>query len=229
VTVADYYDNVRDDVIAVLPAQLGSVLDVGCGNGATGATILDQRRASVVDGIELDQAAAAAARHRYRHVWTVDLDGGDAVTWIRKNLPQGYNTIMCNDVLEHVRDPWVLLEALVTRLGRGGQLVVSLPNVQCVEAVGPLLLGRFQYRDSGVLDRTHLRFFTRQTGRQLIEQAGLEVAAEAVQRVGQSRPLVTRKLLQALGPFSVRQMIYLARWPKARPASGPADSPPPSG
>ena len=85
------------------------------------------------------------------------------------------------DVLEHLVDPWAAVRQAREMLAPGGALVVSIPNVLHHAVVKDLLRGRFDYRDAGVLDRTHLRFFTAATARELVEQAGFRV--ERMERV----------------------------------------------
>lgn len=202
-----YYCNCRSDVLDLLADDVGRVLDVGCGEGATGAELLRTGRAEWVDGIELMPAAAEQARRHYRTVAVGHLDRVD-----RSSLASDYDTMMCNDVLEHVADPWSVLRMLTEDHVRpGGTVIVSVPNVQCVEVVLPLLGGRFEYGDDGVLDRTHLRFFTRSSGRELVEAAGLVIEAETAGRVGASRGRAGRIIGSALGPFGVRQLLYRAR------------------
>jgi 2-polyprenyl-3-methyl-5-hydroxy-6-metoxy-1,4-benzoquinol methylase len=210
--VSSYHDNCRTDALQLLGPAAGKVLDVGCGSGATGRALLEAGRADLVDGIELSPSAAERSRADYRRVVVGDIDQLDLA-----RLDGPYDTLLCLDVLEHVRDPWAVLRRLVGDvLAPEATAVVSLPNVQCAEVVGPLLLGRFDYAPSGVLDHTHLRFFTRATGRDLVRSSGLEIVAEAERRIGESRGRPFRALARALGPFGIRQLVFLSR----RPGSG---------
>lgn len=87
-----------------------------------------------------------------------------------------FDCLVCNDVLEHLRDPWATLATLRRYLVPGGYLVASLPNVRFSEVVKDLLFGkRWEYQERGVLDRTHLRFFTESSSRSLAESAGFTV------------------------------------------------------
>lgn len=208
-----YHDHCRSDALALVGSRAGRVLDVGCGSGATGRALLDQGWAQVVDGIELSPTAADRARAHYRTVVVGDLAHPNRADLLSP-LDGPYHTVLCLDVLEHVPDPWGLLTHLVAHhLQPGGTAVISVPNVQCVEVVGPLLGGRWTYQPAGVLDRTHLRFFTRSSGRALVEGAGLEVTAEAARRIGVSRGWVGAAVGRALGPFGVRQHLFRAAKP----------------
>jgi O-antigen biosynthesis protein len=92
-----------------------------------------------------------------------------------------YEIIVCGDVLEHLRDPWSFARRLSRRLGPGGRLLLSVPNVAYLGLLVDLLRGNFRYRDVGLLDRTHLRFFTFDSLRELLEEAGWHLwAAEQV-------------------------------------------------
>src|SRR5262249_51763726 len=99
------------------------------------------------------------------------------------------------DVLEHLRDPWSVLSWLRTLLAPGGRAVISIPNIAHWTSRRALLRGRFDYADHGLLDRTHLRFFTRASAAELAHRAGFAVQAERL--AGAPLPLESR--LPALG------------------------------
>jgi SAM-dependent methyltransferase len=91
-----------------------------------------------------------------------------------------FDALVCGDVLEHLRDPWRTLHALVALLRPGGRAAISIPNIAHWTARRALLRGRFDYAAHGLFDRTHLRFFTRATAHDLATSAGLDVRAERV-------------------------------------------------
>jgi hypothetical protein len=145
---------------------------VGTGPGALGRFLA--ARGCVVDGIEGDAATAAVARPYYRHLITLDLDGAD----VRSELgSRRYDAIVCADVLEHLRDPAHALEGLIPLLSPVGRLFVSVPNVGYAGLVATLLRGDFPYGPLGLLDATHLRFFTRRSLVRLLEAHGLGVVS----------------------------------------------------
>lgn len=166
---ADYYRRARPEIERLVPSSAKTVLDVGCGAGVLGAH-LKRRGAALVVGVEIDPDAAAAAQGVLDRVHVGDVEALD--------LPYGAGTFDCivlADVLEHLRDPWALLRRLAPMLAAHGRLIAGLPNVRHWSVLRGLLQGQWTYLPAGILDRGHLRFFTRQTGCALLEAAGLTV------------------------------------------------------
>lgn len=168
----DYYGRDRDDLLHLVPElPRGSrVLELGCGEGRLGARL--RERGLEVHGVEVVPAAAERARAVLDHVVQ-----GDVETVVLDHPDGHFALLLCGDVLEHLRDPWALLRRVRRVLAPGGAIVASVPNLQYFPVVLGLLRGRFEYRDSGVLDRTHLRFFTRREARALLENTGYRIEA----------------------------------------------------
>jgi 2-polyprenyl-3-methyl-5-hydroxy-6-metoxy-1,4-benzoquinol methylase len=170
------------------------VLDVGCATGYLAAELA--RRGCTVDGIEFDPVAAEQARAHCREVVVGDLEAPSTQTAAQRMLTDARpDVIICADVLEHLRDPWTVLAWLRTLLAPGGRAVVSVPNIAHWTARRALLRGHFDYTDHGLLDRTHLRFFTRASAAELARRAGFAVRAE--HPAGAPLPLESR--VPALG------------------------------
>ena len=89
--------------------------------------------------------------------------------------PASFDTVIFADVLEHLIDPWRVLRETTALLSPGGCVIASIPNIQHHRVLRGLMNGRWQYRDRGITDRGHLRFFTLQTIRELFASAGLDV------------------------------------------------------
>ena len=165
----EYYGHPRREMIPLVPETAGTILDVGCGAGAFAASLREARGEGLeIWGLEMDPAAARLAEGILDHVHV-----GDAAK-ILPNLPEGhFDCIVCNDVLEHVADPETLLRALRPLLRPGGRIVASIPNVRYFFNVIDLVVhGRWEYTDEGILDRTHLRFFTRASIRKMFADCG---------------------------------------------------------
>ncbi len=190
-------------ILEAVPAGVG-VLDVGCSSGYLAAALA--RCGCRVTGVEADPSAAAAARMVCDQVIEGDVEAADVRTACAR--AGGFDAIVCGDVLEHLRDPWDTLAFLATLLAPGGRAVVSLPNVAVWSARRELLRGRFPYADHGTFDRTHLRFFTRASARELVERAGLTVAEEHVAPAFLPfEPLLRRRL----GGTMERPLPWVAR------------------
>jgi 2-polyprenyl-3-methyl-5-hydroxy-6-metoxy-1,4-benzoquinol methylase len=151
------------------------ILDVGCGEGHFAALIA--RAGNRVVGIDcLPEAARAGEMEQYI---SADLDSG--LTEAKLALGQRrFDLIMLQDVLEHLRSPEQMLEDCKPFLSPHGRVAVSVPNVANITVRLSLLFGRFEYRPRGILDRTHLRFFTRKSARRLLEACGYEVIEQTV-------------------------------------------------
>ena len=162
-----------EEVNVALAKAIGrprSVLDVGCGIGLNGA--IAKARGAKVTGIEIVPERAERARQLLDEVISADLETDDVVD---KLGDRRFDLMLFGDVLEHTKEPRAVLERLAPLLEDGGHVVVSLPNVAAWTVRLSLLGGRFDYEPSGILDDTHLRFFTRKTAMELVEAAGLEI------------------------------------------------------
>jgi 2-polyprenyl-3-methyl-5-hydroxy-6-metoxy-1,4-benzoquinol methylase len=178
-----YFENAREDVVALLERPLGAVLDVGCGAGAVGPG-LRAAGARRLTGVEMVPAAAARARERYDEVVAAPIE--EALD----RLDGPFDTILCLDVLEHLVDPGSVLEALRSLAAPQGRLQVSVPNARHVSLAWDLLVrGTFGYTDWGHRDRTHLRWFTRADIVALLESTGWRVASTTHPRLGLSAGL----------------------------------------
>lgn len=167
----DYYTSARRDFVAELPNNPSAViLELGCGNGATGALALEQGKCGSYVGIEMFEPVAREAE---RHITTVHL--GNVETMSLPYAPGTFDVLICSEVLEHLVDPEPALAKLAALLKPGGLVFASSPNIAHWRIVMGLLAGRFDYEDFGAMDRTHLRWFTPKSYRGLFEAAGIEV------------------------------------------------------
>lgn len=144
------------------------LLDLGAAGGHLGRAVRD--RCAFLAGVEPDATLPASAREGYDD-WRA-VDALAAGSW---QTP--FDVVVCADVLEHIATPEELLGRIRAWLAPGGTLLVSLPNIANVSIRLALLFGRFRYTERGILDRTHLSFYTRESGRQLLEACGFRVVA----------------------------------------------------
>jgi 2-polyprenyl-3-methyl-5-hydroxy-6-metoxy-1,4-benzoquinol methylase len=210
------YDFDRAELLPFLPDSPRALLDVGCGSGAFGRLLRAVRPGMELWAVEPDPAAARAAA-----------DGFDEVlvgTFPETLVPPGkFDVVVCADVLEHMVSPESALDAAAGTLAGGGVMVASIPNVRHWRAVlWPLLRhGTWTYSERGILDRTHLRFFTRRSACAFFAANGWRVeSVHGINMIRRER-LVSRLTARLLDDFLVPQYVIVAR-PDGYPGQGRA-------
>ena len=164
-----YFEHARSELLEFIPRSARRVLDVGCGSGMLGAALKSRQNAYVV-GIERDERAVETARSRIDEVI-----GGD-VEVIEINFDRNsFDAIVCGDVLEHLLDPEGLLIRAREWLRDDGTIVASIPNARHHSVITALLAGNWTYEHAGLMDETHLCFFTRRDMIDLFSRGGFRV------------------------------------------------------
>lgn len=166
-----YFAFARPELLALVPESAARVLDVGCGVGMLGESI-KSRQSAEVTGIELDEFSAVKARERLDRVIC-----GDVERELSALSGELFDCIVFGDVLEHLAAPRGVLKHAASMLAGGGAVVASIPNVAHHSVISSLLEGNWTYEPAGLLDDTHLRFFTRREIEKLFYRSGLEVEA----------------------------------------------------
>ncbi len=152
------YVGPRPDIMALIPTEARNILDVGCSNGASGAEMKRVLKARVT-GIEMSESMADEAKARLDRVIVGDVEESSIQG---KLADREFDAVIFADVLEHLRDPWIVLSNIRQKIGLGGVVIASIPNVRHLDTLVNLVVkGYWPYRDRGIHDRTHLRFFTR--------------------------------------------------------------------
>lgn len=156
----------------VPPAAL-TVLDIGCSNGALGASIRDASPGRYVVGVEVDPTFVVEAKRRLDRVICADLN---AIEWSKTFCDQKFDCIIFADVLEHLADPFRHVLEAHRFLHPGGCIIISLPNIRHISALYAIFFqGRFPRRERGIFDKSHLRWFTVADAIGLVEKSGMKV------------------------------------------------------
>ena len=168
-----YYSNANPDLLAKVPVTAKRVLEIGCGTGGFARAYRDINPTCDYWGVELFSEAASDARTVVDHVVVGSIE--DAAVLEALDQARGgvlFDVLIFGDVLEHLLDPWTILQTLRSRMEPGAVVCVCIPNVGHWTLVKEQLLGRWTYADAGLLDRTHLRFFSRDTAVEMLSRAG---------------------------------------------------------
>jgi methionine biosynthesis protein MetW len=151
----NYYQNIREDMLEFIPTGIKKTLELGCGEGNFSALLKDRFNAETW-AVEIDENSAIKASAKLHKVIT-----GDARKSIDK-LPENYfDCIICFDILEHLENPYALLDSLKSKLAKDGVILSSIPNIRYYTVFRKFVIhGNWDYQDQGIMDRTHIRFFT---------------------------------------------------------------------
>ena len=204
----NYYASKRDDVVGIVPGGVKKVLEVGCGMGFTGRAIKEREKSGVeVTGIEIVPEMAEKARANLDNVISGDVE--------KVELPFGkeyFDCILYGDVLEHLINPWKLLRQHCEFLQKGGYVIMSIPNIAHYRTIQMLCRKEWKYADAGILDSTHLRFFTLKSIKRMVSDAGLEIInMNRKISASKSKKFFNRISGGALIDYMTEQYIILAR------------------
>jgi SAM-dependent methyltransferase len=162
------------DLLSFIPADARSLIEVGCSSGALARAFKAQSPQCHYLGIEIDPAYAELARRHCDESVSFDIESAPDSFWVEQ---RDRDCWIFGDTLEHLRDPWALLRRIRGVIPAHGSVVACIPNAQHWSLQARLSVGNFRYQSSGLLDRTHLRWFTRLTMIELFEQSGFKVEA----------------------------------------------------
>jgi methionine biosynthesis protein MetW len=205
----------RIEIIDMVPEGTKNVLDVGCGSGDVGESIRKMYGCRVT-GVEKDHEEALMAAGRLDRVLEADIETVD--------MPfsgDSFDCIIMADVLEHLKEPLKVLKGVIRFLSPEGTVIISLPNIRHISVLYDLVFrGRWEYKDSGLMDRGHLRFFTRRSMRQLFESSGLIVSD--VKKVHSIKGAALADFLTAglLEDFLTAQFVFMLQRKRAEVTPG---------
>lgn len=184
-----YFEGAREDFVNELPENLDArILEIGCGNGNTGALALSMNKCGSYIGVELHEAAALNAQEKISQVIVGDIEKVEL-----SFEDNSFDVLILSEVLEHLVDPWNVLRKLYRYMKPGALILASSPNVSHYRIILMLLRGEWNLTDDGVMDRTHLRWFTPDSFAEMFESTGYSVLK-----------------LEPLSPFRIQIRLQIA-------------------
>lgn len=195
-----YAFNPRPECLAMIQRPPSVALDIGCGSGGVGHALRSQFPRSQLWGCEFNAQAAAHARQHFDQVIEQDVE---TVDFPALGLKQPFDLVCLFDVLEHLVNPWQLLKGLNRIMADDAHILVSLPNVSNLFLLYDALHGHWQYQNWGLLDFTHLRFFTDFDARSMFYQAGYRVIDHRTQILNAQGASIMERYKNTPFPFAL--------------------------
>lgn len=198
-----YYNNARLEMLKYLPNDAKKVLDIGCGNGIL-AEIIKSKNQAEVWGIELTESEANQAKEKLDKVLV-----GACEDFI-DNLPNHYfDAIYFNDVLEHLIDPYTVLEKIKNKLSSNGVIISSIPNVRFYRTFYKVVFMKdWKYDDFGIMDKTHLRFFTSKSIKRMYTDLGYTINVHEPINITKSIKPIIFNLFVLFTQMDIRNLQY---------------------
>ena len=200
-----YFSGARKLFVDELPPNsVARLLEIGCGNGDTSVYAKQSGKCGWTFGVELCEGPGKEAKNRLDDVIIGDIE--------QLNFPQSaglFDILIMSEVIEHLRDPWATLRRLRAILKPGAIVLSGSPNVAHWEVLAMLWRGRWDYTSTGVMDRTHLRWFTPDTYRELFKDCGFDVQFSLPAAPLRSKPRILNMLTLGRYQYFFHPQIYL--------------------
>jgi 2-polyprenyl-3-methyl-5-hydroxy-6-metoxy-1,4-benzoquinol methylase len=204
----EYYSSERKEILEIFPDKVSRVLDVGCGSGIFGRAL--RQKGIEVFGIEENIQAAEIAKKNIDKVIIGDIE--DIQLDFNENF---FDVIVFADVIEHLKDPWTILEKSRGFLRPKGYFLISIPNIRYYRILLDIIFkGEFNYEESGILDIGHLRFFTFKTLLKYLNQLNFKIIKHKRNFSGHFSWLLNKLFFDLFADFFTRQHIIIAQYSK---------------
>jgi len=192
-------DNANLTVLEIIPAESKKIIEIGCGSGALAREFKIINPACHYIGLDIVEQYANMASKYCDETIVANLEKQDALFYEKL---KDRDCWIFADSLEHLLDPWLALKKVREVIPEHGYVVACIPNAQNWSVVGNLAIGNFRYQDSGLLDKTHLRWFTRQTMFELFEGAGFSVESVTSRIVGDPSNIPFLSIIREIAKFA---------------------------
>lgn len=182
------------------------VLEIGCATGFMGEYLRKKKKCNVV-GVETGRDEAKVAKKRLDRVIEGDIEDQEVLDSIKEK----FDIVFASAIIEHLKDPWTALKNWKKFLKLDGFLIVTTSNIAHWSSRFDLLLGRFDYQEYGILDSTHLRFFTTTTFKKLVADSGYKIEYFSIDPVGGGFPRISKILSKFFPKLFAYQMLIKAK------------------
>ncbi|HVM59665.1 MAG TPA: class I SAM-dependent methyltransferase [Verrucomicrobiae bacterium] len=203
-----YYVRLKNWMLALIKDGPNVIMDLGCASGRLGERLREVGKAEKVYGVEVFAPAAKEAEKTYTTVHVGDLED------MELSYQDYFDYVICGDIVEHLRDPYRAMERIYSWLKPGGSILVCVPNVRNYAVLRDLIFrGEWEYVSAGILDQTHLRFFTSKSCRRMLERAGFEPYHQQMIVYGPKKNFVNHVTFGLFAEFLAQQVFWCARKP----------------
>lgn len=201
-----YYNFIKFWMIAYIPKGPNAILDLGCATGLLGRELRKLNKAAELVGVEIFKDAAVEAEKYYDKIHYGDIEQ------LSLNYEEHFDFVICGDILEHLRDPWGMLLKIHGWLNDDGTILVSIPNIRNWHILKDLMLhDEFEYKDAGILDITHLRYYTRKSFINDLERHSFEIIHHEMDISGRRYNLLNKLTLSLFEGFLGSQIRVIAK------------------
>ena len=196
----NYYSQSRSEMMKFLPPNFTNVLEIGCGQGEFGKLVKQTYKTNYT-GIDANPVAAVVAKENLDFVLI-----GDAFEQIEALPNHSFDLLICNDILEHLATPEILLQKVRIKMKPDASLVCSIPNFRVLNNLIHILLKKdFKYTNDDILDKTHLRFFTKKSIIRLLNDNGLNIIEiVGINPIRSFKTIIPLGILRILGHGDIR-------------------------
>jgi 2-polyprenyl-3-methyl-5-hydroxy-6-metoxy-1,4-benzoquinol methylase len=200
-----YFNLYKPWMISFIPDGPNKILDIGCGSGRLGKKLKEMNKAGELIGVEIYQPAADEASKYYDKVFRGNIEK------MVLDYDEYFDFVICGDIIEHLRDPWSLLKRIHCCIKVDGLFITSIPNIRYWRVLRDLILfGKLEYAADGILDATHLRFFTRKSILKILRDSKYYIIYSGMMVHGLKQSIFNKITFSVLEEFMGSQIMIVA-------------------
>ncbi len=203
----EYFSIIREDIIDLVPNKKENIiLEIGCGDGGTLFKLKSSHKASQIVGVEINEEIVKNSKFKLDKIIINDIETIE--------LPfefKSFDIIILGDVIEHLINPWKLLDKLAHYLKDDGCFICSIPNIRSWKTIKNLVLGEWKYENSGLMDFGHLRYFCLNDIIKMFTNIGFQIEIIIKKVPTKFRYYITKCLVGGIHELFITQYLFLAK------------------